>query len=264
MRLREDALMPEHPRIVNRRQRPIQSVDEWGEHAGPASREHWKDGRSAKELANAWIGGDGPDALIALLNTRPETANLRIEEAVAEAQVGFDSYPGGKRNHDLLIRGQTAGGAIIIGLESKADETFGETIKSYASKSAAKRASQKPTNAPERLKGLFEDIAGSSLTEKQAFGDLRYQLFSAVAGTLAAAAADDMAVFIVHEFVTHLTTPRKRVANKQALADFVEAITATAVPDEDAWLVGPFRVPADRWSAIPLWIGHLTTPGKPT
>ena len=256
--------MPKHPRIVNRRQRPIQSVEEWGEHAGPASHEHWKDGRSAKELAKAWIGGAGPDALIALLNTCPETANLRIEEAVAEAQVGFDSYPGGKRNHDLLIHGRTAGGSIVIGLEGKADETFGETIKSYASKSAAKRARKEPTNAPERLKGLLEDIAGHSLTEKPAFGDLRYQLFSAVAGTLAAVAADDMAAFIVHEFATHLTTPRKREANKQALAEFVEAITGTVVPDGDAWLVGPYRVPADRWSAIPLWIGHLTTPGKPT
>ena len=264
MRLREDAPMPEHPRIVNRRQKPIQSVDEWGEHAGPASREHWKDGRSAKELAKAWIGGDGPDALIALLSTRPETANLRIEEAVAEAQVSFDSYPGGKRNHDLLIRGRTAAGAIVIGLEGKADETFGETIKSYASKSAAKRASQTPTNAPERLTGLLEDIAGSSLIEMPALGDLRYQLFSAVAGTLAAATAADIAAFIVHEFATHLTTPPKRDANKQALAAFVQTIAGTPVPDDDAWLVGPFHVPADRWSATPLWIGHLTTPGEPT
>lgn len=256
--------MPEHPRIVNRRQRPIESVNEWGEHAGPASRAHWKDGRSAKELAKSWIGGDGPDALIALLNTRPETANLRIDEAVAEAQVGFDSYPGGKRNHDLLIHGRTAGGSIVIGLEGKADETFGETIKSYATKSTAKRASQEPTNAPERLMGLLEDIAGSSLTEKPALGYLRYQLFSAVAGTLAATPAGDAAAFIVHEFATHLTTPRKRAANKQALADFVQTITAAVVPDDDAWLEGPFYVPAARWSATPLWIGHLTTPEKPT
>jgi hypothetical protein len=254
----------EHPLIVNRHHRPIQSVDEWGEHAGPASPQQWKDGRSAKELAMAWISGEAPAALIGLLNMRPDTANLAIEEAVAEAQVGFDSYPGGKRNHDLLIRGRTARGPIVIGLEGKADETFGETVESYASKSAIKRETQEPTNAPERLKGLLEDIAGSSLTKNPALGGLRYQLFSAVAGTLAAAANDEMAAFIVHEFATHLTTPEKRAANKQALADFVKAITGTVVPDTDLWLVGPFHVPAERWSGVPLWIGHLTTHGTTT
>ena len=251
--------MTEDPRIVNRHGRPILSVDEWGEYAGPASRVHWKDGRSAKELAKAWISGAGQAALIGLFDTRPETANLQISDAVAEAQVGFDSYRGGKRNHDLLVRGSTAGGPIVIGVEGKADETFGETVSSYASTSAAKREMGKPTNAPQRLAGLLEDIAGSSLATSPSLADLRYQLFSAVAGTLAAAADDETAAFVVHEFATHLTTPRKRSANRTALADFVEAIGGTRVPNDDAWLAGPFRVPAERWSAVPLWIGHVTT-----
>jgi hypothetical protein len=52
---------------------------------------------------------------------------LVIEEAIAAAQVAFDSYPGGRRNHDLLLRGRVADGPIVVGLEAKADETFGET-----------------------------------------------------------------------------------------------------------------------------------------
>ena len=93
-------------KIVNRHGEPIRSVPEWGERGGPASKDHWKDGRSAKELAKSWIDGVGPDALVRLLDTHSETTGLMVREAVAEAQVPFDSYPGGKRNHDLLIRGE--------------------------------------------------------------------------------------------------------------------------------------------------------------
>lgn len=91
--------------ITNRRGEPIRSVDAWAKLAKPASESHWKDGRSAKELAKAWISGEGQAALRRLVDTCEETARLRIESAVAEAQVAFDEYPGGKRNHHLLIRG---------------------------------------------------------------------------------------------------------------------------------------------------------------
>ncbi|MEA2445588.1 MAG: hypothetical protein QOJ12_2880 [Thermoleophilales bacterium] len=189
----------------------------------------------------------------------PHTAGLVIEQAVAEAQVPFDAYPGGKRNHDLLIRGRVAGGAIVIGLEAKADETFGETVKAYDARAAASLKAEKSTNAQSRLAGLMDDIAGVTLAEVPAFGDLRYQLFSGVAGTLAATSDDEIAAFVVHEFATSLTTVKRRQANKQALAEFVGDVTGIAVPSDDWWLVGPFHVPAERWSKIPLWIGHLTT-----
>ena len=248
--------------VLNRHGRSIHSVDEWRDHAGPASAEHWKDGRSAKELAKAWIKGDGSAALVRLLDTQSQTAGLVIEQAVAEAQVAFDSYPGGKRNHDLLIKGRVAGGPIVIGLEAKADETFGETVEAYEAKATALLKDGKSTNASARLAGLMDAIAGVTLAQVPAFGDLRYQLFSGIAGTLAATKDDQVAAFVVHEFATSLTTVKRRQANKQALAEFVGDVTGAAVPTDDWWLVGPFHVPGERWSRIPLWIGHLTTPGE--
>jgi hypothetical protein len=149
-----------------------------------------------------------------LLDMEPHTAGLVIEQAVAEAQVAFDSYPGGKRNHDLLIRGRVAGGPIVIGLEAKADETFGETVKAYEARATALLKAAKSTNAPARLAGLMDDIAGVTLAEVPAFGDLRYQLFSGVAGTLAATDDDEIAAFVLHEFATSLTTVKRREANK--------------------------------------------------
>jgi hypothetical protein len=51
--------MTEVSGIVSRRGRPIASLDDWRDYAGPASKRHWKDGRSAKELAKAWMTGEG-------------------------------------------------------------------------------------------------------------------------------------------------------------------------------------------------------------
>ena len=247
--------------ISNRDGVPIRSVKEWGRLAKPAATNHWKDGRSAKELAKSWIAGDGQAALIRLLDTHQATADLSIDSAMAEAQVSFDEYPGGKRNHDLLVRGTCASGSIVIGLEAKADESFGQTIAAYDRHARRIRDAGKSTNAPERLTALLDEIGAMSLERVPSAGDLRYQLFSGVAGTLAAADGDDLAAFVVHEFATDLTTEAKREANKRALAEFVGDVTGAVAPDGDWWLLGPFHVPSRRWSKVPLFIGHLTTPG---
>jgi hypothetical protein len=80
-------------------------------------------------------------------------------------------------------------------------------------------------------------------------------------GNASAVEPDDLAAFIVHEFATGLTTERRREANKKALAEFVGDVNGAVAPSDDWWLLGPFYVPSERWSNIPLFIGHLTTPG---
>jgi hypothetical protein len=260
---RDHAAVP-GPLIVNRHGEPIHSVDEWGLLAKPASVIHWQDSRSAKELAKAWTDGSGPAVLAKLLARDALTADLRITKATAEAQTAFDSLPGGRRNHDLLIEAEGTGGPTIIGLEGKADETFGQTIKAYARAAEKKSERGEPTNAPQRLKGLLADLAATTLEARPELGKLRYQLFSAVAGTLAAAKPGSQAAFVVHEFKTPKTTAAKRNSNATAIAAFVRDIFGAVVPaGESWWLVGPFNVPATRWSEIPLWIGHLATGQEP-
>jgi hypothetical protein len=248
------------PLIVNRRERPIRSVKDWGELAKPASAIHWQDGRSAKELARAWIDGSGPAALAKLLAGDSRTADLRIKKATAEAQTAFDSLPGGRRNHDLLIEADAAGGPTVIGLEGKADESFGQTLDAFARAATTKAERGEATNARRRLDGLIEDLAATTLEATPELGELRYQLFSGVAGTLAAARPGDQAAFVVHEFKTQKTTKRRRDANAKAIALFVEQVLGGAGPAAgEWWLVGPFTLPAERWSETPLWVGHLTT-----
>jgi hypothetical protein len=163
--------------VVNRRGQRIDSVESWGELASPGEK-RWRDDFSAKALAEAWIDGRGATALLALI--APEFHDVRLERAVAEAKTSFDAF-GGPRNHDLLIEARDDDGAIVIGLEGKVNETFGQTLAAYRRAGQAKVDRDEPTNAPARLKGLVRTIAGSDLDARPELLDLRYQLFSSTA-----------------------------------------------------------------------------------
>jgi hypothetical protein len=250
--------------VENRKGERIESVEDWRVLGAPASAKHWKDGRSAKELAKAWISGAGLTDLARLLDTNDRTRGFSITSATAEAQVAFDQFPGGKRNHDLLLRGRATAGELVIGLEAKADESFGESVTQYRAAGQLKREKGESTNAPERLDNLIRDLTAGSLSKTPGLADLRYQLFSGIAGTLAAVKSDEAAAFVVHEFATKLTNPGKRRANRLAFARFTMDVLGATAPDEDWWLLGPFHVPTARWAHIPLYVGHLTTGGGST
>jgi hypothetical protein len=235
-------------RITNRKGDEIRDLEAWEALAGPASYKHWKPLRSAYELARAWIEGGGPVVVGDALSGCAGLDGFVAQRAVAEAQTRFDAF-GGPRNHDLLVVGETTAGRLVVAVEGKADEPFGETLREYADAAAARRTRGEGTNAPERLAGLLTAIVGDGLEARPQLANLRYQLFSATAGTLAAAAAEgsDRAVLFVHEFKTPLTRRAKRNANHEDLARFLGEVFDATPPDRESWCVGPFQVPgSDR------------------
>ena len=250
-------------RFQGRQGDAITDLESWQRHGGPASAHQWADGRSAKCLAEAWLGGAGTELTALLASADGEGLDGFVPEVgVAEAQTSFDHYPGGKRNHDLLVIGQCRGGRTVVGIEGKADESFGPTIAEQLGAADTRVAGGERSNARARVEELLGTIGPAGLGE-EAFARLRYQLFTAVAGTLAAAAEEeaDQAVLCVQEFVTSKTDPAKRAANNADLRAFAQDVLGLSTPAEENWVVGPVRVPgSDRVpAAIPLWVGHLQT-----
>lgn len=251
--------------IQNRHGERFASLDDWRDLGGPASASHWVDGRSAKCLAEAWIGGSAESELKHLLDTDPsgELANFDPQVAIAEAQTPFDAFPGGRRNHDLLVEGIADGGRTIVGIESKADETFGPTLTEYRAVAERRRKRGERTNAPARLEGLRRAFFGRD-SDWSHLAPLRYQLFSAIAGTIAAARerSATQAVFLVHEFSTHATDPVLQRENAADLARFIQVLFDRCPSERTEWLLGPFDLPeSDLFEApCPLWIGHSLTP----
>jgi hypothetical protein len=93
-----------------------------------------------------------------------------------------------------------------------------------------------------------------------------YQLFSALAGTLADAHKDQsaIAVLLVQEFDTDKTEQVRHQRNSQVLDNFVQRLGG---PDlertvtEDGWVTAPIAVPGDgQWTPtqLPVIVAKLT------
>ena len=248
--------------FFNNRGRELRTVVDWQCLAPPAAKHHWAVGRSAMELARDWLEGDAADRAAALLRSRPELAAVTLRDGIVEKLTRFDDIGGGPRHHDLLLRGSMPSGPLVVGVEGKADETFDLTLREYVAN--ARRRRPETTRAPERLDRLTAMFFGSVLDEDPGLGELRYQLLSALAGTLADAklAGARHAVVLIHEFVTAQTKDELHAANAEALGAFVDRLQLEPAGDADAWITGPAVIRGDgRWlpAEIPVSVAKLVT-----
>src|SRR3954447_1623378 len=248
--------------FFNTRGRPLRTILDWQSLAPPAAKHHWAVGRSALELAHDWLEGDAVARATALLGSRPELAGLTLRDAIVEKLTRFDDIRGGPRHHDLLVNASTPGGEVIVGVEGKADETFDLTLRDYVDN--ARRRRPDTTRAPERLDRLTTMFFGATLDDDPGLGTLRYQLLSALAGTLADAKleAASHAVLLVHEFVTDRTRDALHRANAAALSAFLERLGAEPAGEADAWITGPVVVRGDgQWlpAELPVFVAKLVT-----
>src|SRR5579872_6453476 len=110
---------------------PIVTLDDWKRLAPPRSPGQWVDGRSAKEVARAWLEGSGdslPDEVHAALCIHPMFGPVVAWEAEPEARLPFDEFPGETRNSDLAVIARDGFGPYVLAVEAKADESFSETV----------------------------------------------------------------------------------------------------------------------------------------
>ncbi len=174
----------------------------------------------------------------------------------------FDSFTGNGRNHDLLITAQDKNDSrIIISVESKVDEKFGITIDEYLAEISKKKAKGENTNADKRIdllqKALFANPNDTQISK------LRYQLLTAIAGTLSEAKKQDAskAIFVVQTFLSHEMDSKRHRQNQRDLDYFLEVFThGTQKIIHDGDLLGPFTVPGNEFipGVVELWIGKYS------
>ncbi len=155
----------------------------------------WRDGHSAKMLAESWEGAEGfPSEIRDLLASSPEPAL-----AEATPLIGIPEYqvplPGGTRpsQNDLFVLAATGSSLAAIMIEGKVEEPFGPTVAEWlidASPGKHKRL----TFLQEKL-GLREPPSGN----------IRYQLLHRTASAVIEAQRfrARFAVMIVHSFSSH-------------------------------------------------------------
>ncbi|HUU28495.1 MAG TPA: hypothetical protein VM123_11845 [archaeon] len=255
------------PFVIRVDTRAIRSVAEWFEAAPPkVGARHWKNGRSAKELAKAWCSDDGvviPPELEVLLRSGNTFPQFRLREVFPEHRTAFDNLPGEPRNSDLAIVAADDLGPFVVCVEAKADEPFGELVQ-VTLRSAVKRiALEEPSNAVMRAQKLAAALLPPWREGFARFGDLRYQLLTGVAGTLAFAGEQmaGRAVFVVHELINPaLTNEKKLLENQRNFEAFINRMTCGTVEHVEAGvLIGPIRVRGNDLipSNVDLYLGKI-------
>ena len=150
---------------------------------------HWKEGRSAHALANAWCAANAfPPRVDAMLKTHPDFASAELVDAFVERQVDLGSE-GRPSQTDLLAIAGLDGRLAVVAIEGKAGEPFGDLVVQWNDRSAGKEA---------RLAGLCK-ILGLAAEDAE---HLRYQLLHRAASAILEAKRyrTDIAVLLVHSF----------------------------------------------------------------
>lgn len=249
--------------VIHQNAFPLASVPEWFAAWPPREKQaHWRDGKSAKELAKQWFPASGgpviPAGFRQLLESHPRTACLRIEHARGEKVVLLDDSTAGHRNADLVLTGTADDKTVLVHIEAKADESFGSGRSVAAALASAPSAESK---LPTRIANLSELLFDArELTP--VVGALNYQLFYSIAATLmdAEAAGAVVAVFCVHELlprdlghgfvdeadgVERKLAPAQVAANGVAFRQMVEALAAahpgTTRHGAAMWEIGDFH-----------------------
>lgn len=239
----------------------ITSVDEWLQHAPPRQGDrHWRDGRSAMELARACLGNGVSELPVELRDLlRPLGVTSGEFEGTPEARIPIDDLAGEPANVDLAVLLPSDAGVTALAVEAKADEPFGRTVGAVLRAGAERIAADEATNSVTRVQGLATLLLPPWREGLPHLGELRYQLLTGTAAAVGLAREHGAcrAVFAVCELInkSHTTAPRRK-RNRFDLDAFVKRLSGGAVEEVPRGvLVGPFRV--NGGEVVELWVGKV-------
>ena len=236
----------------------INNLKDWKTYAPPANPIHWKEGRSAMELAKSWIDGNnpiGPISLESLLRKQFRTDDIILLKAYAEYESKFYDTSNGPRNHDLLLEAKIDDNLYIIGIEAKEREAFDDTLDN---KIISAKSNSVNTKLPRRIDDFCRVIFNKSYGDE--FKNIRYQFLSGIAGTLIEAYKrnSSSAIFIVQQFKSLDTPPNDLKRNVSDLEYFLSFITKRRIDCDKDFLTGPFKVSDSAFlPPIDLYIGKF-------
>ena len=211
---------------------PIETLEDWENRVFRTAKraKHWKVGRSAHSIADFMMNKNGEQTIRKIV-AEVLSEDVILKRATPELEIRFDKYGHG-REHDLGICGRTAGSnrSIFIGVESKVDESFNETIREVYLKSKSKALSGISTNSDSRIEELLK--AHYSEVTPELF-DLRYQLLYSTVGTLRAKADNnkpvDIAILFIIVFKTNLYDEVLGLENYRDYIQFVNSLNSRKI-----------------------------------
>jgi hypothetical protein len=253
--------------LLTKNGKPIASLDDWKDRAGPKRKIQWRGDCSAMETALAWLDAapGPPKEIAALLECHSDFGAPISWCAEPEVNIKFDDFAGEPRNTDLLVLADDSHGKYVIALEAKALESFGRRISAERKTASKPALLKRGSNRLKRIDQLVSALFAPKRDEAGVFDALRYQLLTATADALCAAIERGLsrAVLLIQEFVpfdSHNKNTARLETNASDLDAFVQQLTRGAIARiSDGHLAGPIRFPeSERFRHAPdLYIGKV-------
>jgi hypothetical protein len=228
---------------------PIRDLEDWEQRAGPKRANQWKDGRSAKESARAWLGAPTPllpEEIVHALSSHADFSTVLSWIAEPEVRLPVDDRRGEPRNTDLLVTATDRNGPFLIAIEAKVDETFDRAMSEVLSDAAEARLKNPRSGAMSRAHDLMTSMIPPQVGRSSEDDGLRYQLFTAAVGALRYAEQRRIArvLLLIHEFVTDATSDAKHLKNATDLDAWLSRISNGQYPSiKSGSVVGPVSLP---------------------
>ncbi|HUQ68736.1 MAG TPA: hypothetical protein VM165_04390 [Planctomycetaceae bacterium] len=226
----------------------ITSLQHWKEESGPKRDNQWKEGRSALEVARAWLtaGDHLPDEVLTALRQHPAFGEVTDWQGEPEVPLRFDGFRGEPRNSDLVVHTRDDHGEVLLAIEAKADEPFGETTADALAAALDRLLTNPRSNGLRRIQQLAAAILGQRQKYDVPLKDIRYQLLTATAGAICEAERRRVGrvVLLIQEFITDKTKAKKHLANEVDLDLFVRrASHGMYCKVSSGEIVGPIQLP---------------------
>lgn len=201
---------------------------------------HWKQGRSAKALADAWFHADGiPPAVERVLATTAYLAKAELLEAWLERETDLGDGRATPSQTDLLALVGLQDGLFVLGIEAKVDESFGPLVTEWLSDASEGKV--------QRLAALCRLLG----IEPGNAGHLRYQLLHRTAAVVLEAKRfrTDCAALLIQSFCARST----------GLGDCIAFFDAIGF----AGFGAGHMVGARRFNGVDLWVGWASDEPAP-
>jgi len=210
-------------KIYKNRQKTTEicTVDEWFKNCPPANpKKQWVDKRSALEMAKFWTNSQKQSDFQSFLQKVKK--DISFDYAIPERATNFDNYRNPRKN-DLCIYARDKNDNILVSIEGKADEQFGNNyVYTEWIESLLEKRVKSESKKMERIIELY-----NRFDNKAEFLELRYQLTYWLAGAIEEAIRNKIkTVFlIVQEFHSNKTINQKITLNASDFDYFVRFIS---------------------------------------
>jgi hypothetical protein len=209
--------------IVNKKLQQISNILEWQKEI---PLKDWVEGRSSYSLADFILNKSGIEKIDSIVKEIIKE-DLVFEKLTPEYEVKFDKFNGRGRYHDLGIWGRTksTNKTFFVGIESKVDESFGQTVSDAYISGITKMLNGENTNLPDRVEKLLKQNIGGKINPKHF--NLRYQFLYSTIGTLEEKA--DYSIFLIIVFKTNSYDIIKGNENYRDYCQFVQKVNSKKI-----------------------------------